>query len=154
MDTQPFLTAAEFAQLIAPRVLTAGETALVGLLVQAAADWIRDPSRRPGLARTDPLGATQAKLITYEVVSAALGAAGVDPQLGPRVRQVMSNTDGRQLSVTYADAARLLEFDDRHLAALGLSTSAAPQAFFGNDRTGAYGASFADAFTEPGPRRW
>ena len=140
MDTQPFLTADEFAAMIAPRILTAGERLLVELLVQAAADWIRDPSRRPGLARTDPL-AVQAKLLTFDVVSSVLGAAGVDP----RVRQVMTQTDNRTTSITYADAARLLEFDERHLAMLGLSTSAEPQARFD---------SFETAFNDCGPRRW
>lgn len=140
MDTQPFLSVDEFAALIAPRQLSTGERALVGLLVQAAADWVRDPSRFPGLPRTDPL-ATQAKLLTFDVVSSVLGPAGVDP----RVRQVMTQTDGRTTSITYADAAALLEFDDRHLAMLGLSTNAEPQATF---------EPFDVAFTDLGPRRW
>ena len=140
MDVQPFLTAAQFAELIAPRALTAGETKLVELLVQATADWIRDPERRPGLATNDAL-ATQAKLITYDVVNAALGAAGVDP----RVRQMMATTDNRTTSITYAEAAKLLEFDDRHLMMLGLSTTALPQAQFD---------SFATAFDDCGPGRW
>ncbi|GJJ23731.1 hypothetical protein [Mycolicibacterium mageritense] len=143
MDNQPFLSADEFAALIAPRQLTAGERALVELLVQAAADWIRDPSRLPGLLRTDPLGATQAKLITYDVVSAVLGPSGTAPS--DRLRQVMTQTDGRTTSLTYAEAAKLLEFDDRHLEMLGLSTTAAPQARFD---------SFETAFDECGPRRW
>jgi hypothetical protein len=140
VDTQPFLTDVEFAALIAPRQLTAGETALVKLLVQATADWIRDPARLPGLSRTDPL-ATQAKLLTYDVVSAVISAAGVDP----RVRQVMTQTDGRTTSITYADAAKLLEFDDRHLIMLGLSTTAEPVARFD---------PFECAFDDAGPRRW
>lgn len=127
MDTSPFLTKEDFAAMILPRVLTSGETTLVGLLVQAAADWIRNPARRPGLAKTDPL-ATQAKLLTYDVVSSVISAAGVDP----RVRQMMTQTDGRTTSLTYADAAKLLEFDDRHLQMLELSTTAAPQAHFGD----------------------
>lgn len=141
MDTQPFLSASEFATLIAPRQLTAGEAALVELLVQAAADWIRDPSRLPGLARTDPLGATQAKLVTYDVVSSVLSPQNLDP----RVRQVMTQTDGRTTSITYADAAKLLAFDDRHLLMLGLSTSATPLARFD---------PFECAFDDAGPRRW
>ncbi|OCB46703.1 hypothetical protein A5721_10960 [Mycobacterium vulneris] len=150
--TTPFLSVDEFAALIAPRVLTAGERALVGLLVQAAADWIRDPERRPGLSGNDPL-VTQAKLITYDVVSSVLSPAGLDD---PRVRQVMTQTDSRTTSITYAEAAKLLEFDDRHLMALGLSTSALPQAFYGTDHTGEYGGpgAFVDAFSDPGPRQW
>ncbi|WP_319456872.1 MULTISPECIES: hypothetical protein [unclassified Mycobacterium] len=151
MDTQPFLTADQFAALIAPRTLTAGERALVELLVQAAADWIRAPSRLPGLLTTDPL-ATQAKLVTYDLVASVLSPQNLDP----RVRQLMTQTDGRTTSITYADAAKLLVFDDRYLVALGLSTTAEPQAFYGTDDTGTYGGpdSFAYAFTDPGPRRW
>ncbi|ORA24951.1 hypothetical protein BST13_33525 [Mycobacterium aquaticum] len=127
--------------MIAPRVLTAGERSLVELLVQAAADWIRDPARLPGLSTNDPL-AVQARLITYDVVSSVLSPAGLDD---PRVRQVMTQTDSRTTSITYADAAKLLDFDDRHLIALGLSTSALPQATF---------EPFDVAFTDCGPRRW
>lgn len=140
MDTTPFLTVPEFEAMIAPRSLTAGERLLVGLLVQAAADWVRDPARLPGLGTSDPR-ANQAKLLTFDVVSSVLGAAGIDP----RVRQVMTQTDGRTTSITYADAARLLDFDDRHLAMLGLATTAEPVATF---------EPFDVAFTDPGPRRW
>ncbi len=140
MDTQPFLTRSEFEAMVAPRALTAGERALVELLVAAAAEWIRHPDRRPGLAITDPM-ATQAKLVTYDVVSNALGAAGVDP----RVRQITTSTDNRQTSITYADAARLLDFDDRHLVMLDLATTAAPQARFD---------AFDVAFDDCGPRQW
>ncbi len=137
---QPFLTVDQFAAMIAPRALTAGEQLLVGLLVQAAADWIRDPSRLPGLAVTDPL-ATQAKLVTFDVVRAALSAEGADPL----VRQIMAQSDGRTTQVTYAGAAALLAFDDRHLEMLGLSTTAEPQARFD---------PFETAFDDCGPRRW
>ncbi|QEA10776.1 head-tail connector [Mycobacterium phage Weirdo19] len=140
MDPTTFLSADEFAALIAPRVLLPGERALVELLVQAAAAWIRHPDRRPGLTASDPL-AVQAKLVTYDVVSAVLGAAGVDP----RVRQITTSTDNRQTSITYADAAGLLEFDDRHLVMLDLSTTAVPQARFDD---------FDTAFDDCGPRRW
>ena len=125
MDTTPFLTVDEFGAMIAPRVLSVGERAVVALLVQAAADWIRDPARLPGLGRMDAK-ATQAKLLTYDVVSSVLSPANVDP----RIRQLMTQTDNRVTSITYAAAAAMLQFDDRHLLMLGLSTTAAPQARF------------------------
>ena len=137
---QPFLTVEQFEAMIAPRVLTAGERLLVGLLVQATADWIRDPSRLPGLPTTDPL-AERAKLVTYDVVRSALSAEGADPL----VRQIMAQSDGRTTQVTYAGASALLDFTDRHLEMLGLSTTAAPQARFD---------SFETAFDDCGPRRW
>lgn len=139
MDEQPFLTVDQFAELIAPRVLTSGERALVGLLVLAAAAWIRDPQRLPGLATTDPL-AVQAKLVTFDVVRSALSADGADPL----VRQIMAQSDGRTTQVTYAAAAALLAFDDRHLEMLGLSTTAEPLARFD---------PFETAFDDC-PRRW
>lgn len=107
------------------RPLATSERLLVDLLVQAAADWIRDPSRRPGLLLTDPL-AVQAKLVTYDVVSSVLGPAGTDP----RVKSHTSTVNDRTTTITYSEAASLLEWDDRHLQALGLSMSVEPRATF------------------------
>lgn len=132
----PFLTTDQFQELYRG-TLTPKQRALVDLWVQAAADWIRDPSRLPGL-RIDEPRAVQAKIVTFEVVRDALGPDGVTD---PRVRSYLSTTDNRTTSITYADAAAMLEFDDHHLSLLGLSTSAAPRAQF-------------DGFCEPGPRQW
>lgn len=148
METTPFLTADGYAALIAPRTLTAGERALVELLAQAVADWIRDPSRLPTLLTTDPLGKTQAKLVTFEVVSQALGPAGVDS----RVKSYTATTDDRTTTVTYAEAvaiaASLLDGDQRYSKMLGLSVTTLPAATFD---------SFADAYVERdafGARTW
>lgn len=144
METTPFLTADAFAAMIAPRVLSPAERALVELLVVAAAAWIRDPTRRPDLGVNDPL-ATQAKLITYMVINDALGpVAGADR----RVTKYRTSADNRETEVTYAEAAKLLSFDESHLALLGLSLTAAPRATFDD---------FATAFTDVdvyGRRRW
>lgn len=132
METTPFLTREQYEAMIAPRTLGAGDAALVELLVQAVADWIRDPSRLPNLLTTDPLGKTQAKLITYEVVTEALGpaAAGGDR----RVRSYTTEADNRTTSVTYSDAtaiaAGLLDDDERYLKMLGLPLSTPPAATF------------------------
>jgi hypothetical protein len=129
LETTPFLTADAFAAMIAPRTLTPAERSLVELLVQVVADWIRDPSRRPGLGLTDPLS-NQAKLITYMVTLDALGPAGGGDR---RIKSFTSTRDDRVESVTYADAARLAAFDETHLAMLGLSLTAAPRATFDSD---------------------
>ena len=125
-ETTPFLTVAQFAEMIAPRTLTAGESALVGLLVQAAADWIRDPSRKPGLVLNDPL-ATQAKLITYDVAVEALGPIGVDR----KTRSVTRSTDDRTTTISYADAIAMCDLNQqRYLQWLGLALTAEPRATF------------------------
>lgn len=131
METTPFLTADQFGAMIAPRALSAGERSLVELLVQAVADWIRHPSRLPNLVANDPL-ATQAKLITYDVVTEALGPAV--PGGDRRVRSYTTETDNRSTSITFADAkaiaAGLLDDDMRYLKMLGLPLSATPAATF------------------------
>lgn len=123
MDTTPFLTDTEFEAMFRP--LSSQERELVKLLVKAAADWIRDPSRRPGLTSNDPL-ATQAKLVTFDVVKAALGPAGTDP----RVKSYTSSVNDRTTTITYNEAAALLTFEENHLAMLGLTLSAEPRATF------------------------
>lgn len=141
MDTTPFLSVDEFEAMFRP--LSAAERNLVALLVQAAADWIRNDSRLPGLAATDPLG-VQAKLVTFDVVKAALGPAGTDP----RVRSYTSSVNDRTTTITYNEAADLLAFDDTHLNMLGLITVAEPRATFDD---------FSTAFTDVdayGRRTW
>lgn len=123
MDRTPFLSVDDFEGMFRP--LSAAERNLVALLVQAAADWIRDDSRLPGLTLADPK-AVQAKLVTFDVVKAALGPAGTDP----RVRSYTSSVNDRTTTITYNEAADLLEFDDTHLHMLGLITVAEPRATF------------------------
>lgn len=150
METTPFLAGDHIAAMIAPRQLSTGERALVDLLVQAVADWIRHPSRLPGLTATDPL-ATQAKLITYEVVVEALGPAGAGGDR--RVRSYTTESDNRSTSVTYADAsaiaAGLLDDDQRYLKMLGLPLTAAPAATFDN-----FDEAFVDRDPVYGRRVW
>lgn len=123
MDTTPFLSVDDFQGMFRP--LSPAERNLVGLLVQAAADWIRDPARLPGLAVSDTRS-VQAKLVTFDVVKAALGPAGTDS----RVRSYTSSVNDRTTTITYNEAADLLEFDDTHLNLLGLITVAEPRATF------------------------
>lgn len=132
MDTTPFLSVDDFEGMFRP--LSPAERNLVALLVQAAADWIRNDSRLPGLAATDPLG-VQAKLVTFDVVKAALGPAGTDP----RVRSYTSSVNDRTTTITYNEAAALLTFEENHLAMLGLTLSAEPRATFDD-----YASAFVD----------
>lgn len=115
METTPFLDAAGFQALFA-RTLTARESALARLLCQAAANWIR---REAGDL---PLSSTEAKLVTFDVVSAALAR----PAEYAGFREVTRTTDDRTLGYTLESAAALLEFTDRHRDQLGLSMSARP----------------------------
>lgn len=142
MDTTPFLSTTEFEAMFRP--LSGAERNLVDLLVQAAADWIRSPDRWPGLVGTDPLG-VQAKLVTFDVVKSALGPAGTDP----RVRSYTSSVNDRTTTITYAEAAALLTFDDNHRALLGLTLSAEPRATFDSFET-----AFSDVDDIYGRRRW
>lgn len=150
METTPFLSRQDYEGMIAPRVLTAGERALVELLVQAVADWIRHPSRLPNIGTSGPQ-VTQAKLITYEVVTEALGPAAVGGDR--RVRSYTTEADQRTTSVTYADAkalaAGLLDDDQRYLKMLGLPLSATPVATFDP-----FDVAFVDRDPVTGARAW
>lgn len=141
MDTTPFLSVDEFEGMFRP--LSPAERNLVALLVQAAADWIRDDSRLPGLPTNDPL-AVQAKLVTFDVVKSALGPAGTDP----RVKSYTSSVNDRTTTITYNEAAALLTFDENHFAMLGLTMSAEPRATFDE-----FDTAFADVDAY-GYRRW
>lgn len=117
METTPFLTVEQFQAMFA-RALSAQEMTLAALLCQAAANWIRHPSRLPGL----PPSNTEAKLVTFDVVSAALAR----PAEYVGFSSVTRTTDDRTTGYTLESAAQLLEFTDRHRDLLGLSTAAAP----------------------------
>jgi hypothetical protein len=139
-ETTPFLTVQQFSEMIAPRTLTGGESALVGLLVQAAADWIRQ--RLPEL----DLGNTQAKLVSYDVAIEALGPAG---GIDRKARSITRAADDRTTTVTYADAVAMLDLNQaRYSQWLGLGLTSDPQATFDD---------FAVAFTDRdayGRRTW
>lgn len=116
-ETTPFLTTDQFQAMFA-RTLSVRERALADLLVQAAANWIRQ--RLPDL----PVYHTEARLVTYDVVAAVLRKPGEYAGFS----QVTRTTDDRTLGYTLDAAGDLLEFTDRHLQLLGLSVTAQPRA--------------------------
>jgi hypothetical protein len=118
METTPFLDVDGFQGMFA-RALSVPERVLATLLCQAAANWIRDPSRLPDL----PVSSSEAKLVTFDVVKAALAR----PAQYAGFTQVTRTTDDRTMGYTLEAAAELLEFTDRHREMLGLSTSARPR---------------------------
>jgi hypothetical protein len=120
-DVTPFLTTAAFQGMFG-RTLDATETQLCGLLLQAAALWIIDPSRRPDLAGTDDVNA---QLVSYEVTRDVLlpgthrGQTQYSRQAGDRIT-----------SFSLAQAAAMLDFTPLHKQALGLSMVVAAKAYF------------------------
>lgn len=130
-ETTPFLTVEQFAEMIAPRTLTAGEAALIGLLVQAAADWIRQ--RLPELE----LANTQAKLVTYDVAVEALAPTGVGDR---KARSVTRTADNRTTTITYAEALDMMDLNQaKYSAWLGLGLTSDPSATFED-----YSVAFTD----------
>jgi len=117
IETTPFLTTDQFQGMFA-RTLSVRERALTDMLVQAAANWIRE--RLPDL----PLGHTEARLVTYDVVAAVMRRPGEYAGFS----QVTRTTDDRTLGWTLESAGDMLSFEDRHLRMLGLSVTAAPRA--------------------------
>lgn len=117
-ETTPFLSVDDFTGMF-PRSLLAPERVLAGLLVQAAANWIRNPSRLPDL----PLGSVEAKLVTYDVVAAVFRRPGEYAGFS----QVTRTTDDRTMGYTLEAAAELLNFTDKHREMLGLSVAAQPR---------------------------
>lgn len=126
MDTTPFLTHGEFEAMFRP--LSTREVELVKLAVQVVADWIRHPDRLPNLAASPPGPlVNQAKLVTFSVVSQLLGPAG---QTDPRVRSYTSEVNDRSTTITYAEVASMVMFDESHYQLLGLTMAAEPRATF------------------------
>lgn len=116
-ESTPFLTTDGFQAMFA-RTLSVRERALTDMLVQAAANWIRE--RLPDL----PVYHTEARLVTYDVVAAVMRRPGEYAGFS----SVSRGTDDRTLGYTLEASADLLSFEDRHLRMLGLSTTAAPRA--------------------------
>lgn len=121
-DITPFLNAAQF-QAMFPRQLDASETALCGLLLQAAAVWITDPTRRPDLVgnTTDP----NAQLVSFEVTADVLLPGQHRGQT-----QYLRQSGDRITSFSLAQAAAMLDFTPLHKQALGLSMVAKAGAYF------------------------
>lgn len=116
IETTPFLTTDQFQAMFA-RTLSVRERALTDMLVQAAANWIRE--RLPDL----PVGHTEAKLVTYDVVSSVMRRPGEYAGFS----QVTRTTDDRTLGWTLESVGDMLSFEDRHMRMLGLSVTAAPR---------------------------
>lgn len=117
-DITPFLDVPTFAGMFRP--LSAAETSLATLLLNAAAVWIRDPSRRPGLDSSDPM----AQLVTFDVVRQALAV----PAQFAGYKSYEQMSDDRSEGGTFAGAADMLQFTEWHRELLGLSGAAAPVA--------------------------
>lgn len=120
-DVTPFVPIAEFEAQF--RDLSAHERTLAERMLQAAAVWIRDPARRPDIAQDDPM----AYLVSFEVVRDAMPAiSGIGGESLAGHINYSRGTDARMESGTLAQVAGLLDFTDRHLELLGLSTTALP----------------------------
>jgi hypothetical protein len=105
-----------------PRTLDATEQQLCGLLLQAAANWIIDPIRRPDLAGTQDPGA---QLVSFEVTRDVLlpgqhrGQSQYTRQAGDRI-----------VSFSLVQASAMLDFTPLHKQALGLSMVATARGHF------------------------
>jgi hypothetical protein len=117
-DITPFLDVSTFEGMFRP--LSDTETNLATLLLNAASVWIRDPSRRPGLDSTDPMG----QLVTFQVVREALA---VPAELYGHL-EYETSSDDRIESGTLAAAVDILNFTEWHRELLGLSGAAGPAA--------------------------
>ena len=117
-NVTPFLDVPTFAGMFRP--LTAAETNLATLLLNAASLWIRDPARCPGLDSNDPM----AQLVTFDVVRQALAV----PAQFAGYTSYEQMSDDRSEGGTFAALADLLAFTEWHRELLGLSGAAAPVA--------------------------
>ncbi|MFD3748333.1 hypothetical protein [Nocardia sp. NPDC058633] len=98
------------------------------LLIAAAEQWIRDPSRRPDISDDDPIG----KRVVLEVVRAALGPpAEFAGHLAYVDRMGPWSTEG-----TLATPAGTLVFTAAHADLLGISLGPAPRWYFGDAPAG------------------
>lgn len=116
-DVTPFLSTAEFTAMF--RTLSTEETALVDLLLTAAAIQIRRAFTEAGQtapAVDDPM----ARLVTFEMVKDALPAV----QGWAGHTQYEWETDNRRESGTLAEVSGFLDFTDAHREQLGLLSSA------------------------------
>jgi hypothetical protein len=124
-DVTPFLNVADFSGMFPRQPMSDQETNLAGLLLQAAARWIRDAIAAAGRTPLDPAD-PMARLVSYEVVRDALAVPG--DLAGHLSYQRM--TDNRSEGGTLVAAGNLLEFTPNHRKMLGLTASALPQGSF------------------------
>lgn len=110
----PFISLSDFEDSF--RVLKASETQVAEWLIQVASDWIRE--HKPGIAD----GSVAAKLVVVEVVSTALRYTKYGP-----LSSFTEQTSHSTLSGTFTEAAKLLDFTDRHREMLGIPLNSPPQ---------------------------
>ena len=115
--TTPFISLADF--VVAFRALKPAEQQLAEWLLEVASDWIRQ--HNPSI----PEGSVAAKLVVTEVVSNALRYNKYGP-----LSSFSEQTSHSVMSGTFADAAKLLDFTDRHRELLGIPVYSAPQYSF------------------------
>lgn len=113
----PFISVVDFAAAFRP--LKSSETQLTEWLIQVASDWIRN--YKPTISD----GSVAAKLVVVEVVSNALRYNKYGP-----LSSFTEQTSHSMLSGTFTDAAKLLDFTDRHREMLGIPIQAPPQYSF------------------------
>ncbi|MDG3012150.1 hypothetical protein G4X40_18570 [Rhodococcus sp. D2-41] len=110
------------------RPLSAVERSWAGLLLTAAALWIR--GRKPGIDAADPA----AKIVSIGVVRSALernqfeGRGSWSKTVGPRTESGAAADPTR--------LAEMLDFTESHLQLLGLWKPTGPRAFFGDRSPG------------------
>lgn len=112
--TTPFISVSDFAASFRP--LKTSESQIAEWLIQVASDWIRD--HKPGIAD----GSIPAKLVVVEVVSTALRYHKYGP-----LQSFTEQTSHSTMSGTFTDAAKLLDFTDRHRELLGINIYSPPK---------------------------
>lgn len=109
----PFITVEELADSFRP--LKASEEQVAEWLIQVASDWIWH--RKPTISESS----VAAKLVVTEVVSSALRFGRYTP-----LKSFTEQTSHSTLSGTFPDAARTLDFTDRHHVMLDLPITSPP----------------------------
>lgn len=111
--TAPFLDVDDFQEGF--RTLKTSEVQTAEWLLQVASDWIRQ--HKPGISSDS----VAAKLVVSEVVATALRYT----KYGPLI-QFQEQTSNSMVSGRFTDAAKLLDFTDRHREMLGIPIMAPP----------------------------
>lgn len=113
----PFITLEDFVAAFRP--LKPAEEQLAEWLLEVASDWIRE--HKPDTAA----GSVAAKLVVTEVVSNALRYTKYGP-----LSSFTEQTSHSVMSGTFTDAAKFLDFTDRHRELLGIPVVSPPQYSF------------------------
>lgn len=113
----PFVDVDEFSETF--RTLKPSEQQLTEWLLQIASDWIRQ--HKQGVTDDD----VAAKLVVTEVVSNALRYNKYGP-----LSSFTEQTSHSTMSGTFTDAAKILDFTDRHREILGIPIQSPPQYSF------------------------